>query len=76
MITNIFSRHIFVSLPSQIDGQTSFLFTLQELTDLYGTLPTGQEIHVNASIYDWFLMQNNTGDDDANGSPADRGRQL
>ena len=46
---------------SQMEGQNSFLFTMAELTDLYGNKPIGQEVHVNVSVYDWFLQQNRTG---------------
>ena len=44
-----------------MEGQSSFLFTIEELSKLYGKVPVGQEVHVNVSVYDWFLQQKRTG---------------
>ncbi|KAI0217799.1 Alpha-2-macroglobulin-P [Lamellibrachia satsuma] len=44
-----------------MEGQSSFLFTIEELSKLYGKIPVGQEVHVNVSVYDWFLQQKRTG---------------
>jgi len=45
----------------QLEGQSSFLFPLKDLANLYGDKPVGQEVHINVSVYDWFLQQNRTG---------------
>ncbi|KAK2182230.1 hypothetical protein NP493_362g02042 [Ridgeia piscesae] len=44
-----------------LEGQSSFLFPLKDLANLYGDKPVGQEVHINVSVYDWFLQQNRTG---------------
>ena len=37
------------------------MFTLQEMADVLGRTPRDVELHVFASIEDWYVLQNKTG---------------
>ena len=48
---------------SQFPGVTDFFFTMEELKKALGPRKTiaGRELHVEAELYDWFLVQSSTG---------------
>ena len=37
------------------------MFTLEEMEEVLGRKPRDMELHVTASIEDWYLLQNKTG---------------
>ena len=37
------------------------MFTIEELTEVVGSIPLNKEIHINVTLLDWFQLQNQTG---------------